>query len=172
MDHQHRWRVGVARLGDVQPHAVHRHVAVGDALDVGHVRVLAHPRAGSYACGVAPGEPASYLTLEEGTEVLGSDGERVGVVQHVLADIEDDIFDGIVIDTSRAPGGLRFVDAPEVAEIRTDAVVLSVASEGIDGLPEPAPNPAVMEHHGAEDSESELRRKLGRAWDMISGKEY
>ena len=104
--------------------------------------------------------------------MLGSDGERVGEVQHVLADIEDDIFDGIVIDTSAMPGGLRFVDAPEVAEIRDDAVVLSVASADVEALPEPTANPAAIEHHGTEDDESELKRKLGRAWDMISGKEY
>lgn len=118
------------------------------------------------------GEPVSYLTLEEGTEVLSSDGAHVGVVEHVLADIDDDIFDGIVIDTSRAPGGLRFVDAPQITELRSDAVVLAISAADAEGLPEPAPNPAVMEHHGAEDTESELRRKLGRAWDMISGKEY
>jgi hypothetical protein len=27
----------------------------------------------------------------------------------------------------------------------------------------------VMENHGIEDSESALRRKLHRAWDLISG---
>jgi hypothetical protein len=121
---------------------------------------------------VVPGEPVSYLTLEAGTDVISSDGERVGEVQHVLGDADADIFDGIVIDTSRAPGGLRFVDAPDVAELRDDAAVLAVSSEDVERLPKPEPNPAVLEHHGAEDSESELQRKLGRAWDLISGKEY
>jgi uncharacterized protein YrrD len=121
---------------------------------------------------MSPSEPVSYLTLEAGTDVIAADGERVGVVEHVLGDVDADIFDGIVIDTSRAPGGLRFVDAPEVSELRDDAVVLAVSSEEVDRLPKPAPNPAVLEHHGAEDSESELQRKLGRAWDLISGKKY
>jgi PRC-barrel domain len=62
------------------------------------------------------GEPASYLTLEEGTDVLSADGERVGAVEHVLRDEGTGIFDGIVIDVRLAPGGLHFVDSPQVAE--------------------------------------------------------
>jgi len=116
------------------------------------------------------GEPVSYLTLESGTDVMSADGERVGVVEHVLGDADTDIFDGIVIDTSWGPGGLRFVDAPEVAELSEDAVVLTVSSGDIERLPEPQANPAVLEHHGTEDSESQLQHKLRRAWDMISGR--
>jgi uncharacterized protein YrrD len=40
------------------------------------------------------GEPASYLTVEPGTDVLSSDGERVGVVEHVLYDEDTDISTG------------------------------------------------------------------------------
>jgi hypothetical protein len=40
----------------------------------------------------------------------------------------------------------------------------------VDGLPEPTANPAVMQHGGAEDSESELMQKLRRVWDLISGR--
>jgi uncharacterized protein YrrD len=119
---------------------------------------------------VAAGEPASYLTLEKGTEVLSSDGQHVGVVEHVLRDEEDDIFDGIVVDVRLGPGGKRFVDAPEVSEIRTDAVVLSIPAADVDQLHKPEPNPAVMESHGVEDSETPLQHKLHRAWEIISGK--
>jgi uncharacterized protein YrrD len=63
-----------------------------------------------------PGEPASYLKLEEGTDVLSADGERVGAVEHVLRDEGTGIFDGIVIDVRLGPGGLHFVDPPQVAE--------------------------------------------------------
>ena len=101
---------------------------------------------------------------------MSSDGEQVGVVQHVLADEETDIFDGIVIDTKLGPGGLRFADAPQVAEIREDAVVLTVAAAEVERLPEPQPNPAVVEHHGVEDAESPLQHKLRRAWEIVSGK--
>jgi uncharacterized protein YrrD len=119
---------------------------------------------------MASGEPGSYLTLERGADVVTEDGERVGAVQHVLRDESTDIFDGIVIDIRLGPGGLRFVDAPQVAEIRDDAVVLTVRSEDIEGLPQPGPSPAVMEHHGVEDSESPLEHKLRRAWEIVSGR--
>lgn len=119
---------------------------------------------------MAAGDPTSYLTLEPGTDVLSADGERIGVVEHVLRDEATDIFDGIVIDSRLGPGGHRFVDAPDVAEMRTDAVVLGLSAADAERLPEPEPGPAVIEHHGAEDSESPLERKLRRAWELISGK--
>ncbi len=119
---------------------------------------------------VGSGDPISYLMLESGTEVISSDGERVGVVEHVLGDEATGIFDGIVIDVRLGPGGLHFVDAPEVAELREDAVVLAVPATAVERLPKPTPNPAVIEHHGAEDSESELQHKLRRAWEIISGR--
>ena len=115
------------------------------------------------------GEPASYLTLNEGCSVISSDGEEVGKIQHVLADEEEDVFDGLVIDTQLGPGGLLFVDAPQVKECRERAVMLSVPAAEIEKLPKPAPSPAVMESHGVEDSEGGLQQKLHRAWDLISG---
>ena len=121
--------------------------------------------------GVASEDPVSYLTLKTGTDVISADGERVGVVQHVLADEEADIFDGIVIDTTLGPGGLRFVDAPLVSELRESGVALTVRAVDVDALPKPQPSPAVMEHHGVEDSESQLEHKLRRAWEIISGKD-
>jgi hypothetical protein len=116
------------------------------------------------------GEPISYLALQSGTDVLSSDGERIGAVEHVLGDEETDIFDGIVIDTRLGPGGHRFVDAPEVAEIYERALVLTLSAADAERLPEPQPNPAVMEHHGIEDTENPLQHKLHRAWEIISGK--
>src|SRR6476619_2182796 len=119
------------------------------------------------------GEPSSYLALEEGVEVYSSDGEQVGKVEHVLAVPEDDIFDGIVLDTSVLPGGHRFVDAPQVEEIFDRGVMLKIDRAAAEQLPEPSDNPAAMEV-GPDDlsdpEESELRKKLGRAWDLLSGK--
>jgi PRC-barrel domain len=116
------------------------------------------------------GDPVSYLVLEEGTDVHSSDGERVGTVEHVLADAEDDIFDGIIIDTRDGPGGWRFADAPQVDRIYERAVVLKVPAADVPSLPEPSANPPAVEHHGVEDSESPLEAKLRRAWDLISGR--
>jgi len=112
------------------------------------------------------GKPSSYMVLEQGVDVISSDGGQVGVVEHVLADDEEDIFDGIVFDTRLGPGGLVFVDASQVAEIYEKAVVLAINSSAAEALPKPSANPAVMEHHGVEDVEGKLRR----AWDAISGR--
>jgi PRC-barrel domain len=119
---------------------------------------------------VATDEPASYLTLEPGADVFSSDGERVGAVEHVLRDEATDIFDGLVIDVRLGPGGVRFVDAPDVGEIREGGVELRIPASQVDRLPEPSPSPAVMEHHGVEDSEGKLEHKLRRAWEIVSGK--
>jgi len=116
------------------------------------------------------GEPRSYLEIDDGVAVISADGQRVGALEHVLADEEADIFDGLVIDVSAGPGGHRFVDAPQVGEFRERAVLLTLAASEIDALPEPSANPAVMEHGGAEDSEGPLEQKLRRAWDLISGR--
>ncbi len=115
------------------------------------------------------GAPASYLTLTDGTPVLSSDGERIGVVEHVLADEDADVFDGIVIDVRSGPGGHRFVDAPEVAEIYEQGVILSLDAAGVEALPEPSANPATMAADPDDVSSGQLSDKLRRAWDLISG---
>jgi hypothetical protein len=115
------------------------------------------------------GDPISYLALAPGTEVLGSDGVAVGAVEHVLADEREDVFDGIVIDALRGPGGMRFADADDVAAIYERAVVLKLSAAEAGSLPEPTPAPATMEAHGLDGPEGALRGKLHRAWDRISG---
>jgi hypothetical protein len=116
------------------------------------------------------GQPSSYMALQPGTSVYSSDGEPVGKVEHVLAVLDDDIFDGIVLDTSVLPGGHRFVDAPEVGEIHERGVVLKIDAAAVEALPEPSANPAEMEV-GADDMvPGPSHDKLRRAWDLISGK--
>jgi hypothetical protein len=116
------------------------------------------------------GEPISYVVLTPGTDVVSSDGSVVAKVQHVLADEGEDVFDGIVIDCHRGPGGARFVDADQVAAIYERAVVLAVPEAEVDDLPRPTPAPAAMETHGDEDPEGRLQRKLHRAWELLSGR--
>ncbi len=115
------------------------------------------------------GEPIAYSALKAGTDVISSDGQDVGAVEHVLADEDEDVFDGIVIDVKTGPGGHRFVDAPDVSSCHERAVLIAIPAADVEKLPEPKPNPAVMENHGVEDSEGALKQKLHRAWDMISG---
>ncbi len=115
------------------------------------------------------GAPISYLVLDKGLPVYDLDGNEVGKVEHVLAAPEEDIFDGIVIDTAPGSGGWRFADAEQVAELRERGVLLRV---GAQALPEPSENPAAMDVDPAEEEERTGRRleeKLKRAWDYISG---
>jgi hypothetical protein len=105
--------------------------------------------------------------------VYSSDGERLGKVDHVLADHEVDVFDGLVLDTSVLPGGQRFVDAEQIEEIFERGVLLKLDRAEAERLPEPSEGAAAMEvgpDDLAEGNESELKRKLARAWDLISGK--
>ena len=108
--------------------------------------------------------PASYLTLAAGTPVDGSDGERIGTVEHVLAAPDEDIFDGLVLDT---PSGRRFADAPLVADISAERVTLNVPSS--EPLPEPSANPASLEADPDDTVSHGLSDKLRRAWDLVSG---
>jgi hypothetical protein len=116
------------------------------------------------------GAPSSYLALERGVHVFSRDGDKLGEVQYVLADPEADVFDGIVVDTSGLPGGLRFADAPLVAEIYERGVILGLSSADAQQLPEPSENPGAIEVTGVEEVDrSELREKLRRAWETMSG---
>jgi hypothetical protein len=116
------------------------------------------------------GDPGSYVTLEPGAAVFASDGVEVGRVAHVLAEPAVDIFDGIVLERGGLLGGHRFVDAAHVGEIFERGVVLTIDAEGAGSLPEPSENPAAMTADPAEPVDSELERKLRRAWDLISGR--
>jgi hypothetical protein len=85
-------------------------------------------------------EPVSWLLIEEGWEVLGSDGESIGRVGEVVAD--RDIFSGLVVHTGLL-GKPRWVPAEQVAGIEEDRVRLALSSNAADRLeeyqpPEPA----------------------------------
>src|SRR3954452_11267380 len=102
------------------------------------------------------GAPSSYLALADGVPVYSSDGAKLGEVEHLLAEPEEDIFDGFVIDTSVLPGGHRFVDAPEVEEIYERGVVIKIDAEAAGSLPEPSANPGVLEVDADDVSRTRL----------------
>jgi hypothetical protein len=116
------------------------------------------------------GQPSSYLSLDAGVAVYSCDGERLGEIEHVLADPEIDIFDGLVLDTSVLPGGHRFVDADQVEEVFERGVLLKLDRAAADRLPEPSESPAAMEADAGDEPERKLEGKLRRAWELISGK--
>jgi uncharacterized protein YrrD len=113
------------------------------------------------------GAPISHLVLRPGAPVFDRDGKRVGVVEHVLYDAEVDVFDGIIVDTSPLPGGLRFADADQIDGIFERGVVLNVTREE---LHEPSENAPALEADPDDVMESPLQARLRRAWDWISGR--
>jgi uncharacterized protein YrrD len=116
------------------------------------------------------GTPASYLVLEPGAPVYSCDGDEIGKVEHILADPELDIFDGIVLDTSVLPGGHRFADAEQIEEIFERGVLLKLDHAAAEALREPEANAAAMEADPSEEPDSKLEQKLHRAWEILSGK--
>ena len=115
------------------------------------------------------GDPTSYLELPDGVPVLSADGAEIGTVAHVLADADADIFDGIVIDTRRGPGGHRFADAAQIDRLYTGGAVLTLDAAAAERLPEPGENPSVMAADPDDTTPDDLGDKLKRAWAWISG---
>jgi uncharacterized protein YrrD len=122
-----------------------------------------------YAGGMDLGNPASYLVLADGTPVLTSDGHEVGKVEHVLADADSDVFDGVIVDMRAGPGGHRFADATQVESIYERGVVLAMTASAAEKLPEPSDNPATLEASPDDTVPDDLKDKLKRAWDYLSG---
>jgi len=115
------------------------------------------------------GNPASYLVLADGTPVLSSDGREVGKVEHVLADANSDVFDGVIVDMRAGPGGHRFADASVVDAIYERGVVLAMTASAAEELPEPSENPAALGASPDDTTPDDLKDKLRRAWDYLSG---
>jgi hypothetical protein len=115
------------------------------------------------------GNPASYLVLSDGTPVVASDGREVGKVEHVLADADSDVFDGVIVDMRAGPGGHRFADASQVDAIYERGVVLAMTSAAAERLPQPSKNPATLDAKPDDTVPDDLTDKLRRAWDYLSG---
>ena len=76
-------------------------------------------------------DPVSYLLIERGWEVVASDGDRVGDVDEVLADMNADIFDGLTVDQglTKTP---RYVPSERVAQILEGRVVLDAPTAAFE----------------------------------------
>ena len=100
------------------------------------------------------GSPIAYLVLEPGTPVYTADHSLIGKVEHVLFVPEEDIFDGIVVETGDGP---RFVDAPDVGSIYERCVITTLTAEQARALPPPEPGPPVFRDDPALGAGSSLR---------------
>jgi hypothetical protein len=79
--------------------------------------------------------PISWCGLERGADVISADGNRIGQVQHVLADGSTDAFEGVLIDIRIGVGGLRFLVASEIALIFEDRIVLTLSGQQVHASP-------------------------------------
>ncbi len=84
---------------------------------------------------VDDGPAIHYSAVPRGTPVYGSDGVEIGTVDRVLDNYREHILDGFVVRAKG--GGLRFVDAPEVARTAERGVTLTIASSEAESLPPP-----------------------------------
>ena len=78
------------------------------------------------------GERIAYTALESGTPVFDSEGGQVGTLTKVLALVDEDIFDGVLIDA-----GLKthFIDADEVGLIWERRLELKLTKEQVEQKP-------------------------------------
>jgi hypothetical protein len=108
------------------------------------------------------GPQIAYVALEHGTPVYDRDGQRVGVVEHVLGDMTADVFDGLIVHTKPLPGGRHlFADVDQIAELRERGVILKVGRADLHEPPD-------QRRRGP--SRTPLEARLRRAWDWISGR--
>ena len=110
------------------------------------------------------GPPIAYTVLEEGTPVYDRDGKRIGVVEHVLGDMQLDIFEGVLVHTRPLPGKHLYADVDQIGELRERGVVLSVTR---DDLHEPPDEAKRKQREQDERLESPLEARLRRAWDWL-----
>ena len=102
------------------------------------------------------GAPVSYLVLADGTPVWDRSGDRVGTVENVLADEQQDIFHGLIIDTG---AGHRYASSGQVDGIFERGVIVAQPAAK---LPEPSSDPAAQ----AVEDET-LAGELRRAWNWL-----
>lgn len=105
------------------------------------------------------GKPVHYSAVERGTPVYSSDEVEVGVVEAVLDNYTEHIFDGVVIGTKS--GDLKFADAPEVQRTAERGVTLAMTAEEAVKLPPPEEGHARFR---ANVKAGRLARLFGGGW--------
>jgi hypothetical protein len=112
------------------------------------------------------GNPVSHLALQEGVPVYDPSHERVGVVDHVMADDATGIFEGLIVHTLPLPGRHLYANYDQIAELRERGVLLSVDR---DALHEITDRPDRQPDAGEERVENPIEAALRRALDWVRG---
>ncbi len=110
------------------------------------------------------GAPVAYTGIADGTPVLDRNGERIGVAEHVMADLELDIFHGLIIHTTPLPGRHMYADADQIADLYERGVVLSVERDELHELTQESRQIA------RRSDETPLEARIRRAWDWIAAR--
>src|SRR6185437_4592333 len=79
------------------------------------------------------GDPVSWLQIEQGWDVVTSDGVVVGTVGQVEGDKNDDIFDGLAVKSGK-PVRILYVPGEKVGQIVPGRVTLEIRSADIGAL--------------------------------------
>jgi hypothetical protein len=105
-------------------------------------------------------DPVSWLQIEQGWSVVGSDGAPVGTVAQVEGDKQADIFDGLAVE-SGAPDQLRYVPGEQVGAIFPGQVTLNIAAaEAATLSPFQAPPPETTWRPGKQSFFTRVGNKL------------
>jgi sporulation protein YlmC with PRC-barrel domain len=78
-------------------------------------------------------DPVSWLVIEPGWTVVGSDGTQVGKVEEIVGDTGKDIFNGLSV-SSGLLGKPKYVPAERVNEIVEGEVRLDLPVDAIEHL--------------------------------------
>jgi uncharacterized protein YrrD len=90
-------------------------------------------------------DPVSWYLIEQGWEVVGSEGESLGKVEETVGDSNRDIFDGLTVGKGLLSKP-RYVPAELVGEIVEGRVALTIDRarfEALDSYREPPPTEQV-----------------------------
>lgn len=100
------------------------------------------------------GAPQSFLVVADGTAVYDRAGDKIGTVEHVLSDDQNEIFHGVLLKTGH---GHRYAPAAQIDGLYEHGVIVAVPAEQ---LPEPS------EETLAESGDS-FGDGLRRAWNWL-----
>lgn len=77
----------------------------------------------------------AWTAIEEGAEVVGSDGAVGGHVTRAVGDPDADVFTGLAFKTGSL-GKERYIEAERVRAIWPQRVVVDLGADALDDLPE------------------------------------
>ena len=79
-----------------------------------------------------PNDPVAWSFVPAGTDIVGSDGARLGVVKAMLGTEAEGIFHGIALDAGDGPD--RVITADQVTQLTTSQVTVSIPATAVGDL--------------------------------------